>query len=413
MNKLVSTLKGISLWIVPMLSCVQASAQITPAKLEAFNSDQESFTQAVAITNASGNLQWFKPTLTDSDQISSWSEVLAPETSTLESSTEPLIATQMPLISQTSLVISDPLINVNFCYNGQSGKTGLAAVGISANDYWNPFPNTADSTIGLKWYEGSASGVSMRVQNAPGSWGNSTGDSMFDSYIYNYPNSGNITITIQGLPQTPNWTYDIYIYGHGAADNQNGIYTLSGTTLATSQGAYWNNNQLASGNFIQGGHYVVFTKSGSAGGTAVITITPDAGGYPLINGMQIVFHAPQTYQAWATVVSDYRSPSTYSVGDGSATVSLIPQSSIDASTTILLAVETRDYPAGIIWFKPFWEYNGAGWAEYAGRYSPMKKFWTTLLAYQNDPDLLKNNYLDTPTSFSYFWVLSAKGVAGW
>jgi hypothetical protein len=43
----------------------------------------------------------------------------------------------------------------------------------------------------------SAAPVSIAVTNAPGVWGNATGDPMYDSYIY-APNGSNITVTVHG-----------------------------------------------------------------------------------------------------------------------------------------------------------------------------------------------------------------------
>ena len=69
------------------------------------------------------------------------------------------------------------LFNVNFA--GTLAKTGAAAVGKGASDVWNlyHYPYSYDSTItNLVYSDNTSSTIGVRVQNAPGEWGNSTGD---------------------------------------------------------------------------------------------------------------------------------------------------------------------------------------------------------------------------------------------
>ena len=46
---------------------------------------------------------------------------------------------------------------------------------------------------GLKFADGSASSVSVAVRNAPGVWGNASGDPMYDGYIF-ANNGSNIVV---------------------------------------------------------------------------------------------------------------------------------------------------------------------------------------------------------------------------
>jgi len=88
------------------------------------------------------------------------------------------------------------LINVDFGVGAVSLKTGLAATGMGTNDYWNLYrhyhpkftPGMALVANGkldkLRLADGAESGVSVAVNNAPGVWGNSSGDPMYDTYIF-------------------------------------------------------------------------------------------------------------------------------------------------------------------------------------------------------------------------------------
>src|SRR5450759_5267423 len=88
------------------------------------------------------------------------------------------------------------LINVDFGVGTASRKIGLAATGMGTNDYWNLYrhydpkftPGIAMVANGkldkLRLADGTETGVSVAVNNAPGVWGNSSGDPMYDTYIF-------------------------------------------------------------------------------------------------------------------------------------------------------------------------------------------------------------------------------------
>jgi len=97
-----------------------------------------------------------------------------------------LVALAAPLQAQT-------LINVDLGVGTASQKTGMAATGMGTNDYWNLYRHyepkftpgmalVADGKLDkLKLADGTESAVSVAVQNAPGVWGNSSGDPMYDA----------------------------------------------------------------------------------------------------------------------------------------------------------------------------------------------------------------------------------------
>jgi hypothetical protein len=95
--------------------------------------------------------------------------------------------------AQKSLVVNSHLLNVDF---GLSTKTGLGAIGQTANDYWNPYvkPNYSLVTLqNILWSDQSASPVDITVANAPGQWGNGMClDPMYASFIYPW-DSGHIS----------------------------------------------------------------------------------------------------------------------------------------------------------------------------------------------------------------------------
>ncbi|EEF59127.1 PQQ-binding-like beta-propeller repeat protein [Pedosphaera parvula] len=183
------------------------------------------------------------------------------------------------------------LMNINFAA-ADADKVGFAAMGLTTSDFWNGyrFPNVASAAVSnLKWSDSSSSTVGVTVNNAPGQWGNPVSDGMYDGYIYPQ-NWGTLTVTVTNLPAG---TYDFYVYGHGAADDQNAIFNLVsnsidyGTQATTVVGsASWNTTT-----WIDGQQYVLFGGVPVASGQPVIlNVLPDSSSYgpiAMINGMQI------------------------------------------------------------------------------------------------------------------------------
>ena len=82
----------------------------------------------------------------------------------------------------------------SFGAGSHSLKTG--PTGQTTNDYWNLLrlyepkfsPGMAlmysGRLAGLKLADGTVTDVTLEVTNAPGVWGNSTGDPIYDSYVF-------------------------------------------------------------------------------------------------------------------------------------------------------------------------------------------------------------------------------------
>jgi hypothetical protein len=154
---------------------------------------------------------------------------------------------------------SGQLLNIDFTsdLNPQYlPKMGPAAVGVTADDYWNVYsrddgsggfrPN--GSLSGLRYADQQPGGATLEVSNAAGAWINGAADPMFDWYLYPL-GGGEISLA---LTQLPPGNYDFYIFGHGSLDDQNGIYELvsGGTnygTQATTTGPGWINPRLTEG----------------------------------------------------------------------------------------------------------------------------------------------------------------------
>jgi hypothetical protein len=205
--------------------------------------------------------------------------------------------------------LAQTLINVDFGVGKSSPKTGWAATGQSTNDFWNLYRHydpkfspgmplvTNGSLAEVKFSDGSASPVSISVSNAPGVWGNTTGDAMLDSYLFSM-NGSNITATVSNLPAG---RYHFYLYGHADADvtgEQNSLFTIeSGTNRfgpLTSEQGNWkasiNEPGIAkrAGGLRDGYPFALFRDVQVFEGVPVIlVVSAGPNGVPVLNGMQI------------------------------------------------------------------------------------------------------------------------------
>ncbi|HXC97734.1 MAG TPA: hypothetical protein VN048_00225, partial [Verrucomicrobiae bacterium] len=183
-------------------------------------------------------------------------------------------------------------------YDLSAVKTGFAAIGQTANDYWNGCSRDGSSDMDWLSYvaltnlinaDGTVTGVGLSLANAPGAWDNGVADAMYNTYLYPF-NGGNITVTLTSLPAG---SYDIYVYGHGNVQGGmtglNGVYQLStggvdyGTLSTATSGTAWDST-----NWQAGQQYVLFTGVTVVDGQPVVlTCLPGAGGEALISGIQL------------------------------------------------------------------------------------------------------------------------------
>ena len=170
-----------------------------------------------------------------------------------------------------------------------TNKVGFAATGLTTNDYWNvciSYEQTYVTLANLHWADTSSSGVNLTVLNAPGAWYNTTGDGMYDSFIYPF-NGGNVTATLNNVPAG---SYDFYLYGHSANAWENSKFQITIGTNTT----VWKQTQdstlaATSTNWAEGVQYVVFRNEAVSGSqSVVITCAPGDGGSAVINGLQMI-----------------------------------------------------------------------------------------------------------------------------
>jgi hypothetical protein len=200
------------------------------------------------------------------------------------------------------------------------------------------YPGLYSATMtNLFWSHAIASSINMTVLNAPGQWANQTGDAMFDRYIYNYYMGQPIVIGFSGVPAG---YYDLYLYGHGAADNQNGIYQVNSITQQTAVTNCW--NQPIGTNWVQGIHYVRYASLVvGTNGILTVNVLQDTAGYPIINGLQLAA-SPTTGAPIISVIPNQTAtsgttlePISFTVGDGQTQASNLTVSAVSSNQSLV------------------------------------------------------------------------------
>lgn len=187
---------------------------------------------------------------------------------------------------------SQPLINVDFGSGGARGyslKTGLAAIGQSASDFWNFYDRDASSTSGdwrtsgsitnLHLADGTTTTVGMTVSDAPGAWNDASSDPMYKTYDYPL-DGGNNVVTFTNLPAGQ---YDVLAY----SPDGNFEVSVGGTSygVRTTQ-----DNPVSSvPTWTEGVQYARFTNvTVAAGQSLTLTVRKGVGGYAILSGVQII-----------------------------------------------------------------------------------------------------------------------------
>ena len=183
------------------------------------------------------------------------------------------------------------LIDVAFTQDTVTSKTGLAATGVTSDDYWNAYAMNSEELPNLKYADGANSGVGLMLSGVFGGYGDGVSDPMYARYLYKQ--NGNITVTISHLQAG---VYDFYLYGHGNFPNQYSIFQLTAGSqnygsAATTNGPGWDASLWQ-----EGVQYVEFTNVMVPAGQPVsITVQPGAGCYAVLSGLQMAYVGPAPY----------------------------------------------------------------------------------------------------------------------
>jgi hypothetical protein len=197
-----------------------------------------------------------------------------------------------------SLTVRMPtaLLNVDFGVGAQSLKTGPAAIGQAANDFWNYYHATNTVLTNLLLAPQLPASVKVMLSGPRGPWTNANPDPMFGRYLYQNGFPGSLQVTTEGLPSGD---YDFFYYGVGTCqmfvDGANKGDKGSGSIDLTG------NFGVASTNWVEGVHYVLFQNVSLNATSSVRVVLSDSYAHSrYIAGMQIspALTKPQKPLCW-------------------------------------------------------------------------------------------------------------------
>ncbi|MGZ4964778.1 MAG: immunoglobulin domain-containing protein, partial [Limisphaerales bacterium] len=185
-----------------------------------------------------------------------------------------------------SLAVTAPdvLWNVDFGSGSTSLKTGPAAIGQTASDFWNSYGFNRAGVTNLLLADGTPSAVTVKVYGqGPVAPVNGNPDPMYHDYLYQYNLPGNLTVDTTNLPPG---SFDFYYYA-GCGDYN---YQLYVNGVSQGQWQVWGSGS-GSTNWQEGVHYAAFRGVTLTNYTSsvrvVITYLDSVCLEAVISGMQI------------------------------------------------------------------------------------------------------------------------------
>ena len=182
----------------------------------------------------------------------------------------------------------DVLLDVDFGGRTSSAKTGYAAIGDLASDFWNEYAKTnvsSGSLTNLLTAEGNVSPVGLLVTNLPITSTNGSSDAMYKDYLGT--NSGTATLTLTNLPAG---TWNVCLY----ADDGNFTVSVGGNSYGTR--SCYDASPTNQPAWQPGVQYIPFQIVIVTNGQPLtVTINPGTNGTAMISGLQIAStnHVPQ------------------------------------------------------------------------------------------------------------------------
>lgn len=189
------------------------------------------------------------------------------------------------VVAQEDLEAEPVALNVVFGFDPGKGKYN-GVVG-KPHDTWNLLDVGQRSIKNLRSHVGSKTPVGLQVSENDGEWGIKDHAGVFHAYIYHNSRSVDLQATFTGLASG---YYQIYVYAHGDAPNQNAAVELAvGTkvcgTKSTLNDGSWD---FRSKTLSEGVQYVSFEFVVEDSAPVKITSKRAGSDYSMLNAIQIV-----------------------------------------------------------------------------------------------------------------------------
>ncbi len=185
------------------------------------------------------------------------------------------------------LPVQDSSYGVNLTFGDDPGKDSYDGAIGEPSDTWNLISTGVRESIGLRLTNGVQDDVTAEIAAHDGGWGIKGHSGIFHGYIYHNCQCVDLSVTLKYLPQG---NYEVLVYAHGDAPNQNAAIviesagvTYSGRSTLNDGSWDFQNTKLSEGN-----QYVRYVIEVGADTPVVITSKRDGSNYSMFNAVQVV-----------------------------------------------------------------------------------------------------------------------------
>jgi hypothetical protein len=175
-------------------------------------------------------------------------------------------------------------LNLTFAFDPGIGKYH-GVIG-NASDHWNYVKHGQSELTRLQLADGAIDDVTVQLSANDGSWGITGLSGIYHGYIYHNCRCVDLAATLRYLPAG---TYDVYVFAHGDAPDQNAAIQIQSagqlyTGKSTLNDGSWDfrSSKLKAGN-----QYVRYRVAVDAGVPMVIFSKRDGSSYAMFNAIQI------------------------------------------------------------------------------------------------------------------------------
>ena len=185
---------------------------------------------------------------------------------------------------------ADRILNLNFGLEPREPHgRGINSVIGAGRDVWTLVDVREQRKTGLVFADGTGSDVEMQLSENDGEWGIAGHYGVTHAYLYHNCRCTDLSVTLKYLPQG---TYDVYVYAHGDAPDQNAAIEIQSAGhlyagKSTLNDGTWDFNSQT---LKEGHQYVRYTIDVEAEIPVVITSKRDGSSLSMFNAIQLKRH---------------------------------------------------------------------------------------------------------------------------
>ena len=176
------------------------------------------------------------------------------------------------------------ILNINFGMPPRDVRPNGAIGG--PHDVWTLVDVGETSKTSLPMADGTPTDVSLKFSQTDGEWGIPGAFDTYHAYLYHNARNVDLTLTLQNLPAG---RYDVYVFAHGAAPEQNAAIEVdSGGKHATAKATIKDGSMsFLSREHHEGVQYVRYTVKVKKSQPLVITSRRDGSDLAMFNAVQL------------------------------------------------------------------------------------------------------------------------------